>query len=99
LEGPLVFLTYHEEIGKVRTIVEQFMELREQRGSAGAEKKALELDDLINSLNLVKQNCNQPISSLDLAFEADPYSKLQQTCPPLKSVEFSKAVEMWSRFT
>ena len=67
------------------------------RSRPDAKLKATELDDRINSLEIVKNFCNQKISTLDLALENDPYGKLQQICPVLKNLQFSKAAQLFSK--
>ena len=63
--------------------------------SIEAEEFAKKLDERVNSLGLVKMYCQQRISTLELAFEKNPYEKVQQICPTLKNISFGKAVELF----
>lgn len=63
--------------------------------SIEAEKFAEKLDERVNSLVLVKMYCQQRITTLELAFEQNPYEKVQQICPALNNVSFAKAVELF----
>jgi hypothetical protein len=85
------------EIEEIRIIVNEFMELRKIRHSPEAEVKALKLDERLNNLKLVEEHCKQKISTLELAFAGNPYSKLQENCSVLSGVSSSKAVQLWSR--
>ena len=73
----------------------EFLVLRTIRGTEDGKELATKIDERINNLDLVKMYCNQRISTLELAYENDPYEKLQQLCPSLKSVSFTKAVELF----
>ncbi len=95
LSAPIFTIAYAGEISQISSLVDDFIELRENRNSENAEKLAAELDQRINNLGIVKNYCNEEISSLDLAFEKNPYKKLQQTCPELKNLSMSKAVELF----
>jgi len=44
--------------------------------SIEAEKFAEKLDERVNSLVLVKMYCQQRITTLELAFEQNPYEKV-----------------------
>lgn len=85
------------EIEEIRIIVNEFMELRKIRHTPEAEVKALKLDERLNNLKLVEEHCKQKISTLELAFAGNPYSKLQENCSVLSGVSSSKAVQLWSR--
>ena len=95
LAAPVVTIAYAGEISQISSIVDDFIELRENRSSEDAEKLALDLDQRINNLELVKAYCNEEISSLELAFERNPYKKLQKICPELKNLSMSKAAELF----
>ena len=95
LSAPIVTIAYAGEISQISSIVDDFIELRENRNSDNAEALAADLDERINNLGIVKNYCNEEISSLDLAFEKNPYKKLQQTCPELKNLSMTKAAELF----
>jgi len=90
-------VAYSGELSQVHDLVSDFLQLRNSLNSPDAKLKATELDDKVNSLEIVKSFCNQKISTLDLALENDPYEKLQQICPALKSLQFSKAAQLFSK--
>ena len=83
------------EAYEIQDIVNEFLVLRSSGSSEKAEKLAAELDRRINNLQLVKMHCNQNISSAELANEKNPYEKLQQLCPGLKNMSFSKATQLF----
>ena len=83
------------EINEIRDIVNEVLILREIRFTDEAETLAIELDQRINNLDLVKMHCEEEISTLDLVYEKDPYKKLQEICPPLNSLSLSKAAELF----
>ena len=87
-----------QDIPKIKYIVDEFLELREIIDTPQAESKALELDKEINQLVLVEKYCNEIPSSLDLARASNPYKELQEICPELDSIDFSKAVSIWENF-
>ena len=90
--------TYADEIDELKIVVDEFMELRKIRNTPEAQEFAEKIDQRLNSLDLVKNNCEKEISSLKLVHEKNPYQKIQELCPPLKDVSMSKAVDLWSRF-
>ena len=90
-------VAYGGELSQVHDIVSDFLQLKNFPTRPDAKLKATELDDRINSLEIVKNFCNQKISTLDLALENDPYGKLQQICPVLKNLQFSKAAQLFSK--
>lgn len=91
------FVAYGGELSQVHDIVSDFLQLRNSPHSEDAKLKATELDNKINSLEIVKNFCNGKISTLDLALENDPYKKLQEMCPTLKNLQFSKAAQLFSK--
>ncbi len=95
LSAPVVTIAYAGEISQISSLVDDFIELRENRSSDNAEKLAADLDQRINNLEIVKIYCNEEISSLELAFEKNPYKKLQQICPELKNLSMSKAAQLF----
>ncbi len=95
LSAPIFTIAYAGEISQISSLVDDFIELRENRSSDNAEKLATNLDQRINNLEIVKIYCNEEISSLELAFEKNPYKKLQQICPELKNLSMSKAAQLF----
>ena len=95
LSAPIFTIAYAGEISQISSLVDDFIELRENRSSDNAEKLAEDLDQRINNLEIVKIYCNEEISSLELAFEKNPYKKLQQICPELKNLSMSKAAQLF----
>ena len=90
-------IPYIGELSEIRVLVNDFLELREFPNSPDTKVKATELDSKINNLELVRKYCDQKISTLELAFENDPYTKLQQICPALKKVPFSRAAQLFGQ--
>ena len=95
LSAPVLTMAYAGEISQISSLVDDFIELRENRSSDNAEKLAANLDQRINNLQIVKIYCNEEISSLELAFEKNPYKKLQQICPELENLSMSKAAQLF----
>ncbi len=95
LSAPVFTIAYAGEISQISSLVDDFIELRQNRSSDNAEKLATNLDQRINNLEIVKIYCNEEISSLELAFEKNPYKKLQQICPELKNLSMSKAAQLF----
>lgn len=87
-----------QDIPKIKYIVDEFLELRKIKDTPQAQTKANDLDVEINQLVLVKKYCDEKPSSLYLAHSSNPYEELQEMCPKLKSLEFSKAVSIWRNF-
>ena len=94
---PFVLVAYGGELSQVHDIVSDFLQLRNSPNSPDAKLKATELDNKVNSLEIVKNFCNQKISTIDLALENDPYGKLQEICPVLKSLQLSRAAQLFSK--
>lgn len=88
-----------QDIHRIQYIIDEFLELRKIRDTAQAEIKAQELDVEISQLVLVEKYCIEKPSSLYLAHSPNPYEELQNICPKLKYLEFSKAVSIWKNFT
>jgi len=95
LPAPVLTVAYAGEINQLSSLVEEFLELRENRNSDNAKELAENLDEKINNLQLVKMYCNEEISSLELAFMKNPYIKLQKICPELKNVSLLKAAQIF----
>jgi len=87
--------TFTGELSEIRDLLDDFLVLREIRYSDDAETLAEKLDMRINNLELVKMHCTQKISTLDLAYEKNPYKKLQQLCPTLEDLSLSKAAQLF----
>ncbi len=86
------------EANKIRLLVNDFNELRvnTQDGTFDTvtlETRANQIDSRANSLDLIIENCDGRISSLDLAFESSPYSVLQNQCPILQNHSLEDAKE------
>jgi hypothetical protein len=99
VEYSLIALSYSEEIGIIKNSANDFMKIKEDPYSKESEEIAIALDLRLNNLELVKENCNQKISALDLARENDPYKKLQSICPILKNISLKQAANLWVGFT
>ena len=97
LPTTVVSVAYAGEINEIRSLVDDFIELRNNRNSDDAKELAEKLDQRINSLELVKIYCGEKISSLKLAFEKNPYDKLQQSCPSLKDLPLTKAAQLFGQ--
>ena len=95
IQASVVTMAYSGEFVEIQQIVNEFVQLKEMGSSIEAEEFAKKLDERVNSLGLVKMYCQQRISTLELAFEKNPYEKVQQICPTLKNISFGKAVELF----
>jgi len=95
IQMSVVTLAYAGEFNEINEIVKEFIVLREIRNNNDLELKSIKLDERINSLSLVKTYCNEKISTLELVNDKEPYTKLQQICPKLKDISFSKAVDLF----
>ncbi len=84
------------EVGEIKQIVNEFIELKKARTSSQENQISAELDEKINNLELVKIHCTQKISTLELADEKNSYQRLQQLCPILKDLPISKAVQLFN---
>jgi hypothetical protein len=98
LQFSMATLSYSGEINEIQKAAKEFMKIRQNPYSEDSKIKAQELDQTLNGLELVKNNCKEKISTLALAVQNNPYEKLQESCPILKKVSFSKAVYLWSSF-
>jgi len=96
LQFSIATIAYSGEINEIRIAVNDFMKIRQDPYSENSKIKAQELDQKLNDLELVKTNCKNKISTIELAMQHDPYRKLQENCPILKKVSFSKATYLWS---
>ena len=97
LPTSILTVAYAGEINQLNSLVEEFLELRQNRNSANAQEMAENLDEKINNLQLVKMYCNEEISTLELVFMKNPYNKLQKICPELKNISLLKAAELFSQ--
>ncbi len=96
LQFSMATLAYSGEVNEIRIAVNDFMKIRQDPYSEESKIKAQELDQKLNDLELVKTNCKNKISTMELAIQDEPYRKLQENCPILKKVSFSKAAYLWS---
>ena len=96
LQFSMVTIAYSGEVNEIRIAVNDFMKIRQDPYSEDSKIKAQELDQKLNDLELVKTNCKNKISTIELAMQHDPYRKLQENCPILTKVSFSKAAYLWS---
>ncbi len=94
---PILTVAYAGEINQLSSLVDDFIELRNNRSSDNAKELAEDLDQRINNLGLVKVYCNEQISTLELAFEKNPYKKLQKICPSLKDLSLTKAAQLFGQ--
>ena len=97
MPAPILTVAYAGEINEISSLVDDFIELRQNRNSDNAKELAEQLDQRINNLSLVKIYCDEKISSLELAFEKNPYKKLQQICPTLKDLSLDKAEQLYDQ--
>ncbi len=88
-------VAYAWELEEIRKVVDEFLVLRTIKGTEDGKALAAKIDERINNLELVKIYCNQEISTLELAYERDPYERIQQICPQLKSISLSKAADLF----
>ncbi|HLC24343.1 MAG TPA: hypothetical protein VJJ25_01785 [Nitrosopumilaceae archaeon] len=95
IKSSIEMIAYTDELDEISKVVDEFLVLRTIRGTEDGKELATKIDERINNLDLVKMYCSQRISTLELAYEIDPYQKLQQMCPSLKNIPFSKAVELF----
>lgn len=95
LQASFTILVYAGELDEIRKAVNEFLVLREIKGTTEGKALAAQIDERMNNLELVKMNCDEEISTLELAYEKDPYERLQQICPSLKNVSLSKAFELF----
>ena len=95
LKSSIEMVAYADELDEISKVVDEFLVLRTIRETEDGKELAAKIDERINNLDLVKMYCNQRISTLELAYENDPYEKLQQLCPSLKSISFAKAAELF----
>jgi len=95
IQTSVITAAFTGEFNEIEDIVNDFLVLREIRNSEDATIKAAQLDERINNLELVKSYCEEKISTLELSRESDPYEKLQEMCPALKSISLSKAMQLF----
>jgi hypothetical protein len=95
LQNSVTTVAYAGEFEQIRTAVDEFMVLRNIRDTSDGNDLAVKLDEKINNLQLVKVYCTQDISTMELAHENNPYKKLQEICPALNDVSFTRAVNLF----
>ncbi len=96
VSSSVLMIAYTHELDQIPKVVDEFMVLREIKNTQDGRELAAKLDEKINNLGLVKAYCSERISTMELAYENDPYKKLQQLCHSLQNVSFAKAVELFS---
>lgn len=94
-QNSVTTIAYAGEIEQIRTAVDEFMVLRTMSDGSDKNDFAEKLDEIINNLQLVKTYCSKEISTLELADENNPYKKLQEFCPALNDVSFTRAVNLF----
>lgn len=95
IQNSVTTVAYAGEFEQIRTIVDEFMVLRTIHGTPEGDELAARLDQKINNLQLVKVYCTQEISTMELVNESNPYKKLQEICPALNDVSFTRAVNLF----
>ena len=94
-QNSVTTVAYAGEFEQIRTAVDEFIVLRNIRDTPDGNDLAVKLDEKINNLQLVKVYCSQEISTMKLAYENNPYKKLQEICPALNDVSFARAVNLF----
>ena len=95
MQTSVTTMAYAGEFEEIRKSVDEFLYLRTIRGTDDGKLLAEKLDQRLNNLELVKMYCNEEISTLELANERNPYERLQEICPKIKSLSLSKAAELF----
>ena len=98
LQFSMATIAYSGEINEIQIAIKDFMKIRQNPHSEDSKINSQKLDQKLNDLELVKSNCKDKITTIELAIQNDPYKKLQENCPILKKVSFSKAMHLWSSF-
>ena len=88
-------IAYAGEFKEIEKAVEDFMVLRTIHDKEEKILFASKIDERINKLQLVQLYCDKEISTLELVNDRSPYTKLQEICPAIKSLSFSKAAELF----
>lgn len=88
-------VAYAGELDEIKTAINEFMHLRTIRGTDDGKLLAEKIDNRLNNLELIKIYCNQEISTLELAYERNPYKKIQEICPKLDELSLSKAAQLF----
>lgn len=95
IQTSITTIMYAGEIQDIKTAVDEFLVLRTTYEANDRKELAEKIDKRLNKLELVKTYCEKEISTLELSYENNPYEKIQQTCPKLKELSFSKAVQFF----
>ena len=95
IQTSITTIMYAGEIQEIKTAVDEFLVLRTTYETDDRKELAEKIDERLNKLELVKIYCEKEISTLELSYENNPYEKIQQTCPKLKELSFSKAVQFF----
>jgi len=88
-------IAYVGEINEIQKAVEEFMVLRTIHDKEERQLFASKIDERLNKLQLVKIYCDKEISTLELVNQKSPYTKLQEICPAIKNIPFSKAAQLF----
>jgi len=96
IQASVATVAYAGELSEIRSIVNDFIKLKQMKNSENSLKLSAELDERIHNLELVAMYCDEEISTQELLKQNNPYKKLQQICPTLDNVSFSKAIELFN---
>lgn len=99
LDSSIQIMSNSGQIQEIREIVYEFLELRSIKNQDELHMRASLLDEKIRNVDLISQNCEKPISTIELIQSKDPYQLLQSKCSKLGQISFSKAYEVWKIFT
>jgi len=95
IQVSMTTVAYAGELDEIKTAINEFMHLRTIRGTDDGKLLAEKIDNRLNNLELIKIYCNQEISTLELAYERNPYKKIQEICPKLEELSLSKAAQLF----
>lgn len=99
LDSSIQIMSNSGQIQEIREIVNEFLELRNIKNQDELQRRASLLDEKIRNVDLISQNCEKSISTIELIQSLDPYQLLQSKCSKLGQISFSKAYEVWKIFT
>ena len=95
LQTSITTVAYAGEFDQIKKAVDEFLYLRTILGTDEGKALAEKIDQRLNNLQLVKMYCDEEISTLKLAYESNPYEKIQQICPKLQDISLSKAAQLF----
>ena len=95
IQTSMTTVAYAGEFDEIKSAVNDFLYLRTIRGTDEGKELAEKIDQKLNNLELVKMYCDEEISTLQLAYEFNPYEKIQKLCPKLQDVSLSKAAHLF----